>query len=247
MSFVALFTALLFLKVFHWLMQDRIAYMEQTPAVSLLTHGRMLLLMALLFALDAAFLYHAVSVSLTRGPSVLLLFAFEHLVLASTVCSIFAKYALHINDLRLEGRWDEKGVYLFYLDLATDLFHMIVYLAFFVLICTYYGLPLHIMRDLYLTCRSFRSRVSDFVRYRRVTHNMQVRRCPLTIPALPPRQPLPSRPPHDPALPLVCPSLLPRHCPSLPPRHAHRRKPSRTRPTRSWMPQIASASSAAST
>ena len=94
MSFVALFTALLFLKVFHWLMQDRIAYMEQTPAVPLLTHGRMLLLMALLFSLDAAFLYHAVAVSLLKGPSVLLLFAFEHLVLASTVCSIFAKYAL---------------------------------------------------------------------------------------------------------------------------------------------------------
>ena len=46
---------------------------------------------------------------------------------------------------------------------------MLVYLAFFVLICTYYGLPLHIMRDLYLTVRSFRSRVADFVRYRRVT------------------------------------------------------------------------------
>ena len=39
------------------------------------------------------------------------------------------------------------------LELLTDLFHMLVYLAFFVLICTYYGLPLHIMRDLYLTIR----------------------------------------------------------------------------------------------
>ena len=48
-------------------------------------------------------------------------------------------------------------------------------LSFFVLICTYYGLPLHIMRDLYLTCRSFRSRVADFIRYRRITHNMQER------------------------------------------------------------------------
>ena len=66
-------------------------------------------------------------------------------------------------------------MYLFYLDLLTDLFHMLVYLAFFVLICTYYGLPLHIMRDLYLTCRSFQTRVTDFIRYRRVTHNMQVR------------------------------------------------------------------------
>ena len=57
----------------------------------------------------------------------------------------------------------------------TDLFQMVIYLAFFVLICTYYGLPLHIMRDLYMTVRSFRSRVADFVRYRRVTHNMHER------------------------------------------------------------------------
>ena len=47
--FVAWFTVLLFGKIFHWLMQDRISYMEQTPAVSLLTHVRMLLLMATLF------------------------------------------------------------------------------------------------------------------------------------------------------------------------------------------------------
>ena len=144
--FVGLFTALLFIKIFHWLMQDRISYMEQTPAVPLRTHARMLFLMALLFALDSSFLYHAVSVSLKRGPSVLLLFAFEYLILASTVCATFSKYALHINDIRLQGRWDDKGVYLFYLELVTDMFHMLVYLAFFVLICTYYGLPLHIMR-----------------------------------------------------------------------------------------------------
>ena len=73
--FITLFTALLFLKIFHWLMQDRVNYMEQTPAVRVTTHARMLLLMGLLFAFDGGFLYHAVSTSIKRGPSVLLLFA----------------------------------------------------------------------------------------------------------------------------------------------------------------------------
>lgn len=50
-----------------------------------------------------------------------------------------------------------------------------MYLAFFFLICAHYGLPLHIMRDLYLTIRSFRSRVADFLHYRRLTHNMHDR------------------------------------------------------------------------
>ena len=135
--FVALFTALLFLKIFHWLMQDRVAYMEQSPVVTYMTHARMLVLMGLLLTFDIAFLHHAVGTSLRTGPSVLLLFGFEYLILASTVCSTFSKYALHLNDMRLGGRWDDKGVYLFYLELVTDLFHMLVYLAFFILICLY--------------------------------------------------------------------------------------------------------------
>lgn len=175
LQFAALFSALLFLKIFHWLMSDRIAFMEQAPAVALSTHARVLLLMSCLAALDAAFLHHAVSTCLERGPSVLLLFAFEYLILVSSVTSSFIKYGLFVNDVRLGGRWDDKGVWLFYLDLATDLFHMLVYVSFFGLICTYYGLPLHILRDLYLTVRSFRSRVTDFMRYRAIMRNMQER------------------------------------------------------------------------
>ena len=48
------------------------------------------------------------------------------LTLTLTPSLTLCRYALHINDLRLQGRWDEKGVYLFYLDLLTDLFHMLV-------------------------------------------------------------------------------------------------------------------------
>ena len=174
-NFIGLFTILLFLKIFHWLMSDRIAFMEQTPAVPLSTHARILLLMSALTALDAAFLHHAVSTCLARGPSVLLLFAFEYLILSSSVASTFCKYVLYVNDVRLGGTWEEKGVWLFYLDLVTDLFHMVVYVSFFALICTYYGLPLHILRDLYITIRNFRSRVTDFLRYRSIMRNMQER------------------------------------------------------------------------
>ena len=50
----------------------------------------------------------------------------EMVTLSLTPSLTLCRYALHINDLRLQGRWDEKGVYLFYLDLLTDLFHMLV-------------------------------------------------------------------------------------------------------------------------
>ena len=75
----------------------------------LVTHLRVLGLTSTLAALDAAFLYHALSSSIARGPSVLLLFAFEYLLLSSTIAATFVKYALYVNEARLGGRWDEKG------------------------------------------------------------------------------------------------------------------------------------------
>lgn len=48
MSFVAMFTMLTFLKVFHWLVQDRVEYIEVTPHISRFTHIRITSFMALL-------------------------------------------------------------------------------------------------------------------------------------------------------------------------------------------------------
>lgn len=66
-------------------------------------------------------------------------------------------------------------MYVFYLDLVTTMLHLVVYLFFFIIVFNHYGLPLHLMRDLYWTFRNFRNRVSDFLRYRRVTVNMDSR------------------------------------------------------------------------
>ena len=47
-EFVAMFTVLTFIKVFHWLVQDRVDYIETVPTVSRLHHLRILTFMALL-------------------------------------------------------------------------------------------------------------------------------------------------------------------------------------------------------
>lgn len=39
-----------------------------------------------------------------------------------------------------------QGVYVFYLELVTDMLHLFVYLIFFVIVFTNYGLPLHLVR-----------------------------------------------------------------------------------------------------
>ena len=56
--------------------------------------------------------------------------------------------------------------------LATDFAKLITYLSFFTVILLNYGLPLHILRDVWMTLRSFYSRCHDLIRYRRATRDM---------------------------------------------------------------------------
>ena len=71
--------------------------------------------------------------------------------------------------------WEEKGRWVFYLDLATDFVKTLVYLGFFVILMTFYGIPIHIMRDLFMTIRSLLKRINDFIQYRNATRDMNTR------------------------------------------------------------------------
>jgi E3 ubiquitin-protein ligase synoviolin len=100
---------------------------------------------------------------------------------------------VHIDEAEVEVEgWEGKGRWIFYLDLVTgeqlqqacvtpcadgfvDFLKLIVYVTFFSVLLGFYGLPLHIMRDLFLSFRSFFKRVADFVRYRNATRDMNAR------------------------------------------------------------------------
>jgi E3 ubiquitin-protein ligase synoviolin len=75
----------------------------------------------------------------------------------------------------MEGQWEKKAVYTFYLELISDLVHLSLYMLFFIAIFLNYGVPLHLIRELYETFRNFRIRISDYVRYRKITSNMNER------------------------------------------------------------------------
>jgi E3 ubiquitin-protein ligase synoviolin len=66
-------------------------------------------------------------------------------------------------------------MYFFYVDLLMDFLKLISYMIFFGIVVHYYGIPLHIVRDVYMTLRSFLQRCRDLVRYRQATANMQER------------------------------------------------------------------------
>ncbi|ERN20188.1 hypothetical protein AMTRI_Chr06g201290 [Amborella trichopoda] len=175
-AFLSMVTALLLIKAFHWLAQKRVEYIETTPTVTVLSHIRIVSFLGFLLLLDCIFLYSSVSYLLrTRRASVALFFSFEYMILATTTVSTFLKYVFYVSDMLMEGQWERKAVYTFYLELIRDLLHLSMYLFFFLAIFINYGLPLHLIRELYETFRNFKARVADYIRYRKITSNMNDR------------------------------------------------------------------------
>ncbi|OQR91126.1 hypothetical protein ACHHYP_04957 [Achlya hypogyna] len=172
---LALFTLLLFIKTFHWLCQWRGEHIEQSEIVSRSTHVRLVMLMSLLAAIDMSFVILSAVKVLERGPSVLVLFGFEFLVLFISLIAVFMRYVLHLIDARADGSWANKFTYVFYLELITEIVKLIVYLIFFMIIFTYYGMPLHLLRDLWMSIRNLQRRIVTYFRYRRITANMNER------------------------------------------------------------------------
>ncbi|CAN0909338.1 ERAD-associated E3 ubiquitin-protein ligase HRD1A [Linum grandiflorum] len=174
--FLAMVTALLLIKALHWLAQKRVEYIETTPSVPMRSQVRIVSFLGFLLVLDSLFLYSNIKYLIdTRQASVSLFFAFEYMILATTTVSTFVKYVFYVSDMLMEGQWERKAVYTFYLELIRDLLHLSMYICFFLVIFMNYGVPLHLIRELYETFRNFKIRVADYLRYRKIASNMNDR------------------------------------------------------------------------
>ncbi|KAJ2995123.1 E3 ubiquitin-protein ligase hrd1 [Globomyces sp. JEL0801] len=109
-----------------------------------------------------------------RMTSIMALF-FMYAILASVMIASFAKYVMNTIEINRETPWEERTLYFLYVDLFLDFFKLISYLVFFAVVVNFYGIPLHIVRDVYLTFRSFIKRLYGLLRYREATANMNER------------------------------------------------------------------------
>ncbi|KAI1405650.1 hypothetical protein F4819DRAFT_443218, partial [Hypoxylon fuscum] len=75
------------------------------------------------------------------------------------------------TDIDVPG-WESKGQWVLSLDLFTDFVKLGIYSAFFAILMMFYGLPIHIMRDLFMTARSFVKRLGALLRYRKALQDM---------------------------------------------------------------------------
>src|SRR5690606_30896133 len=64
--------------------------------------------------------------------------------------------------------------YVFYLEIANDIIQSIVYISFFIAIFYKYGIPIHLIRDIYITVQRVFKRMMDFYNYRKNIRNLRM-------------------------------------------------------------------------
>ena len=234
--FLVMFVALLAGKVWGWIGEGRVEFLEQQPPSNpRLFHARLASSLFLSVVFDALMLKFCVTTVLQQArPDMMVMFGFEFAILVVLSASTAARYAIALVEIyitrrqmkaRIEERraeiraareetirrhahsadhghvespvlpseddidevdldvpgWEEKGRWVFYLDLATDFLKLNVYIAFFLILFIFYGLPIHILRDVVITVRSFGKRIVDFMRYRNATRHMNERYADATV------------------------------------------------------------------
>lgn len=226
--FLVMFVSLLAGKIWGWIGEGRVEFLEQQPPVNpVLFHSRLALSLLLSVLFNVFMLKYCIDEVLEQArPDMMVMFGFEFAVLTILSTSTAARYSISLVEIyvnhqqtksRVEERrqeiraareravaeqaaagdnatppnlpdendvnemeldipgWEEKGRWVFYLDLLTDFLKLTVYLTFFAILFTFYGLPIHILRDVVVTIRSFGRRIRDFVRYRNATRDMNQR------------------------------------------------------------------------
>ncbi|KYK59636.1 hypothetical protein DCS_00769 [Drechmeria coniospora] len=228
--FLVMFTALVTGKVWGWIGDGRVEFLEQQPPPNpRLFHLRLGTSLSMSFLYDIWILRYAIhSVIQQARPNMMVMFLFEFAVLATCSWRTGARYILVLVEQniikkqtkkRLQERlqlireqrdamisqrelaaasgeetplnqeslpseddvdemdievpgWAAKGEWVLWLDLLTDMIKLGIYVAFFVMLLTFYGLPIHIMRDLFMTSRDFIKRLNALLRYRRAIQEM---------------------------------------------------------------------------
>lgn len=83
---------------------------------------------------------------------------------------------IHVDEEEIDvPGWEEKRRFLFFLEVVTDFLKLMIYIVFFTISITFNGLPMHIMRDVYMTFAGFTKRVNDYIAYRKATSDMNTR------------------------------------------------------------------------
>ncbi|CAM9756025.1 unnamed protein product [Ascophyllum nodosum] len=173
-----MFAYLLIVKAYHWLAQARVEHLEQfngpQGVASLLRLTSMVVLNILIDA--SMLLYCAGNVTLDEKPNVLILFAFEFAILSVAAISTLVHLVLHVIDTRMSGAWHGKSTCTMLLEFFSEVLTFSFYVIFFLVMLVFYGfLPVHLVRDMYVSFARVQRRLRTLVRYQRLVSTMEQR------------------------------------------------------------------------
>ena len=174
-NILGLFGMLLFLKAFHWLAKSRLEHLEQVMPVGYITHCRLSLLIVVLAAADMALAHNCMAYTLEFGKSVLILFSFEFGLLVISIFNLCNRYFLYNLDSRLPNGLASKTLYVMIVDLVCDALRFVTYVIFFSLVFVYYGMPIHLIRELWMSFHTLQRHLVSFIKYLRLTNNLDQR------------------------------------------------------------------------
>jgi len=166
-GFIAAFTIFFLLKGFHWLCEDRVDFMERSPVITLVFKVRIITLLCLLSLADSFAIWYAYERTMAKGATVQLVFGFEYAILLTIAGTAFVKFVLHSIDLRSEDPWENKSMYMLYLDLVMSFMRLVLYAVFICIMFKVHTLPIFALRPMYLAIRTFRKALSDIILSRR--------------------------------------------------------------------------------
>mmetsp|Transcript_448 Transcript_448/g.708 ORF Transcript_448/g.708 Transcript_448/m.708 type:complete len:627 (+) Transcript_448:196-2076(+) len=196
------FLALVLSKCLHWVVQTREAHWRMThDAITVVPPGRLfqgwptfasgqsslglLGLLYLLLVADVVAVVFCIQNVATHGPSVQLLFGFEAAILLVTALSLIILWSLHVLDgylHYLHDTWhvtsllhswkDRKATLIFAMEVQAQGAKFLFYVAFFCIVFTYYGLPINLFREVYVSFQQVRARMLAFLKYRQLVQSM---------------------------------------------------------------------------
>lgn len=170
-----LFGFLILMKLLHKLAKARLEYFEQIAPIPYIMNVRMGLLLISMVFVDFLGVYFSVLNILTKGKSVIILFGFEFGLLLNYSLNLAVRYVIQVVDGRLENGLTSRGFYILTADLLSEVVKVITYIAFFALICMHYGLPFHLIRDVYAAYFSFQRKLTSFIKYWQLVKNLDSR------------------------------------------------------------------------
>ncbi|CAN6597510.1 hypothetical protein TRVA0_001S04390 [Trichomonascus vanleenenianus] len=171
---MALLTLSLVVKWFHWLSAVRVERFSSQPFFG---QAKFVVALALLHIVDIQWLkYYFDEIVVRRQHSMLtVILGFESCIMYHSLLNTTAQFLLS-NYERLylfahpdRTEWARKEKYLFGLNLASDVFKLIMYMFFSALLLTHYYIPIHIFREAYLALRLSITKTRELIWYKNMS------------------------------------------------------------------------------